>query len=46
MQYTGITAYPRRISEYPISFLQLTNIESFGIKGLLIAALYSFTLYS
>ena len=39
MQYTGIIAYPRRVSEYPISFLQLTNIESFGIKTLLIASM-------
>jgi hypothetical protein len=37
MQYTGIAAYPRRVSEYPISFLHITKIECFGIKGLLIA---------
>ena len=37
MQYTGIAAYPRRVSEQPISFHQLTKIECFGIKGLLIA---------
>ena len=37
MQYTGIAAYPRRVSEYPISFLLITKIECFGIKGLLIA---------
>ena len=36
MQYTGIAAYPRRVCEYPISFHQLTKIEWFGIKGLLI----------
>ena len=36
MQYTGIAAYPRRVCEYPISFHQLTKIECFGIKGLLI----------
>ena len=37
MQYTGIAAYPRRVSEYPISFLHITKIECFGLKGLLFA---------
>ena len=36
MQYTGIAAYPRRVSEYRISFHQLSKIECFGIKGLFI----------
>ena len=42
MQYTGIAAYPRRVSEYPISFYELNKIECFGIKGLFFVF---FTLY-
>ena len=42
MQYTGIAAYPRRVSEQPISFYELNKIECFGIKGLFIVF---FTLY-
>ena len=45
MQYTGIAAYPRRVSEYPISFLHITKIECFGIKGLLIAGNLILSLY-
>jgi heme/copper-type cytochrome/quinol oxidase subunit 1 len=39
MQYTGCSAYPRRIHDYPIFSLGCISIELLGIKGLLISAL-------
>ena len=39
MQYTGIAAYPRRVSDQAILYLQLIKIEVLGIKGLVIGSL-------
>ena len=39
MQYTGCSAYPRRIHDYPIVFIGLCVIELLGIKGLVLTAL-------